>query len=253
MNTLILSGQHAASAVSVEIDGMKVSQDASGRFCINDLHRAAGGEKRHSPSYWLTNQQTQALIRELETTGFPAVQTYAGVNGGTYVVKELVYSYAMWISSSFHLKVIRAYDKKTVAPAELSRMDILKIAMEAEQGRLLAIEQRDEALRTKAEIGSRREATAMATASAKAREVERLKSELGRNQAHATVKAVEKMLKRSFGNQGWRPLRDYCLKHGLEARNVVDEQYGTVKAWPAMAWRAAHEVDLEALFYTEGA
>lgn len=137
---------------------------------------------------------------------------------------------------------------KQARPAELSRMEILQIAMEAEQGRLLAIEQRDEAIRTKAEIGSRREATAMATASAKAREVARLKSELGRNQAHATVKAVEKMTRRAFGKQGWRPLRDYCIEHGLESRNVVDEQYGTVKAWPAMAWRAVYGIDLETLF-----
>lgn len=39
-------------------------------------------------------------------------------------------------------------------PASLSRLEILQIAMEAEQGRIVAEAQRDEAVRTKAQIGS---------------------------------------------------------------------------------------------------
>ncbi len=92
------------------IGGVEIHQDSDGRYSLNDLHVASGAEKRHGASYWLTNQQTKDLISELETTGNPVV-TKEGRNGGTYVVKELVYSYAMWISPAFNLKVIRTFDE----------------------------------------------------------------------------------------------------------------------------------------------
>ena len=47
--------------------------------------------------------------------------------------------------------------------------------------------ERDEAIRTKAEIGSRREATAMATASAAVRKAAALENELGRGRDYKSV------------------------------------------------------------------
>lgn len=97
---------------SLIVAGVGISQDAEGRFSLNDFHKAAGGENRHRPSLWAENQQTKDLIAEIESgAGIPALVSRArGLSQGTYVCKELVYAYAMWISPSFHLAVIRAYD-----------------------------------------------------------------------------------------------------------------------------------------------
>ncbi|PTV65592.1 ORF6N domain-containing protein [Pseudomonas putida] len=116
----------------------------------------------------------------------------------------------------------------------------------------LALEQRDHAIATKAEIGSRREATAMATASAAVRKVMHLENELGRGCQHATVTAVEKAAHRSFGGQGFRPLKNWCDSHGVAAPKVQDPRFGWVRSWPAAAWAAVYQIDLAELFGTAG-
>ena len=98
------------------IGDLSVRQDEDGRYCLNDLHKASGGENKHTPYRFIRLDQTIDLVNEIEQApdmvlGHNAVNSIHGGNDrGTYVVKELVYAYAMWISAKFHLQVIRAYD-----------------------------------------------------------------------------------------------------------------------------------------------
>jgi phage regulator Rha-like protein len=88
-----------------------IRQDAEGRYCLNDLHRAAGGHVNHQPNFFMKRNETAELLAELNSDNslnYEAAVSKAGRYGGTFVVKELVYAYAMWISPAFHLKVIRA-------------------------------------------------------------------------------------------------------------------------------------------------
>jgi len=108
----------------IAIDGIGIRTDAHGRFCLNDLHQASGSEVKNKPSNFLQNDKTQALVQELADDGFPSsaqIQPVSVIRGGleqgTYVVKELVYSYAMWISAAFNLKVIRTFDSLSMKQA----------------------------------------------------------------------------------------------------------------------------------------
>jgi hypothetical protein len=99
---------------ALTIAGTEIKQDQDGRFSLNDFHRAAGGENRHKPSLWTENQQAKDLIDEIGKAGIPALRIVKGGRApGTYVCKELVYAYAMWVSPRFHLEVIRTFDAAT--------------------------------------------------------------------------------------------------------------------------------------------
>ena len=114
----------------------------------------------------------------------------------------------------------------------------------------LVTQQRDLAIETKAEIGSRREATAMATASAAVREAARLRDELGFSARHATILKVEAATDRSFS---YVNLRRWCKANGVTPETVPDKRYAEgVKAWPAAAWAAVVDIDLADLFGADG-
>ncbi|GAN72094.1 hypothetical protein ASY01nite_13800 [Acetobacter syzygii] len=103
------------SNTNLTILSTTIRQDAEGRYCLNDCFKAAGLPASKGPNEWAKNAQTEALIEELRSGGISpdpknVVSTGPNATRGTYVVKELVYAYAMWISPSFNLQVIRAFD-----------------------------------------------------------------------------------------------------------------------------------------------
>jgi len=95
------------------ITDVAIRQDSQNRYCLNDLHKAAGNLKKHKPANWLRLEQTKALIEVVERCSEVrnAVNIMqGGTHQGTFVVKKMIYAYAMWINAEFQLQVINAYD-----------------------------------------------------------------------------------------------------------------------------------------------
>ena len=103
-------------------------------------------------------------------------------------------------------------------------------------------EAKDLAEKTKAEIGSRREATAMNTASQAVKKVNRLEIALDQSMQYATVKRMEMLYHGQSFN--WRLLKSTASVLGLPAVDVYDANYGTVKAYHADVWREAYAIEI---------
>lgn len=110
----------------------------------------------------------------------------------------------------------------------------------------LAEAQRDEAIRTKAEIGSRREATAMNTASCLSKENARLNEAVGNGKHYKQVKAIPWVMDIFCPSRGlWSVLGKHLKKKseamGYEWIQIDDSSYGTVNAYHVNVIAALHK------------
>lgn len=110
---------------------------------------------------------------------------------------------------------------------------IIKLATtlkEERAQRQLVEAQRDEAIRTKAQIGSRREATSMAKASAAVRKAARLEDELGRGETYREVKAIPWLYDVFRPSKGMYSVIGKTLKRlsadlGYEVKKIPSTEY----------------------------
>ena len=154
--------------------------------------------------------------------------------------KKEAKDFRRWVTHEI-LPSIRKTGCYSMAPknyAEALRALAAEVEMReaVEQQKRLAERQRDEAIRTKAEIGSRREATAMATASAAVRQRDALADRMGQGKKWKTVKAIPWLIdvfapSRGMYSQVGKKLSEMSQRMGYPVHEVEDSTYGTVKAY----------------------
>ena len=124
-------------------------------------------------------------------------------------------------------------------PAEAARA----WAEQFEKNQMIAKE-RDDAIRTKAQISSSREASVMGKLGALTR---KLKQVEGRSAEYATVTAVQAKVS-GLPKMPHLELQKWCRDNNAEPKHVPCNRYGQVRTWPADAWAEAHGVDIKKLF-----
>ena len=116
-------------------------------------------------------------------------------------------------------------------PAEAARAwaDLYEKNQATELRALTAESERDEAIRTKAQIGDKKVASAMGTASAKSRECERLKKEVCelKSERDLQIHNIREAIRKEY-EEAWMRARAWCYKHGLPTN--TNEPKWTVSA-----------------------
>lgn len=148
----------------------------------------------------------------------------------------------MAMSYSYDLQA-KVFDRMTELEAKTSKViPNFNNPAEAARAWALAYEAQQLAEATKAQIGQRREATAMNTASQAVKKANKLELELDRSKEYASVKRMEMIY---HGIQfSWRLLKSAAADLGMPSVDVFDANYGTVKAYHAAVWREAYALEI---------
>lgn len=226
------------------VAGVEIDTDSEGRFNLNLLHKASGLEPSKAPAQWLRTKQAKEFVEAVEAeTVQICIVSSEGRNGGTFAHELVAVEYAGWISPAFRIKVNQTFIDYRTGKLQQTSHAIPQTLPQALRLAAELAEERDRAIATKAEIGSRREATSMATASTAMRKANRLEVQLDQSQQYCTIKRMQMLYHGQTFN--WRLLKSTSNEMGLPPKDVFDANYGTVKAYHVDVWREAYAVTIE--------
>lgn len=204
-----------------------------------EIARLTGKEHKH------VMRDIRALQDQLGSMFEGVVQNWTHPqNGQAYeefvLNKDTCLTLLLGYDAVARMKVVKRWQELETAAAPA----LPNFASPAEAARAWALEYeaRVRAEATKAEIGSRREATAMNTASQAVKKAAQLERELDKSKEYASVKRMEMLYHGTRFN--WRLLKDASTEMGVPAIDVFDQNYGTVKAYHASVWMAAYAVSI---------
>jgi len=220
-------------------------------FCLTDICRALEIQN--------ANGVKNAIDTEFDKGGrfnLTPLQTAGGLQNFIMITESELY-FVLMRSDKPNAKPFRMFVNKEVLPSIRKTGSYTQnfipqdlptalraYANEVEQ-KELALKQRDQALATKAWIGSKREATAMATASAAKRENERLKVELDKSKEWASIKKVAGELGVSEGKFKYADLRRKSNELGLDRPKIKDNNYPDgIRLYHKDAWAAVYDIDI---------
>lgn len=202
----------------------------------------------HALGYASTNMTTVFQAVPEEWKGSNPIATPGGMQDMLIISEQGLYfflgrsdkpkalPYQIWVAGDVvpTIRKTGGYGQWNLPRVPKSFPDALRMIADIEEEKQLALEQRDYYKRTKAEIGSRREATSMATASAAIRQRDALADKLGEGKHYKQVKAIPWLLEvfhESAGmySQVGRKLSQLGERMGLSPRIKEDSQYGTIK------------------------
>ena len=117
------------------LNSTPITKDENGLFSLNDLHKAAGGHNKHKPSLFYRSGSFTEVVEVLnaQKRAFNPIEKKQGRNGGTWVCKELVYKYAMWVNPEFEVMVIQTFDKAINPPSTMAALNELTAKIESDQ------------------------------------------------------------------------------------------------------------------------
>ncbi|MGJ0624115.1 Rha family transcriptional regulator [Xenorhabdus bovienii] len=150
-------------------------------------------------------------------------------------------------------EAIPIVQQQSITLPQLSTLEILQIAMKAEQGRLEEKARADEAVRTKSQISQKREAVALQRNSALQRKLNRatrerdeLAAQFGASKEWASTQQVWRATAK---RQYYRPLMRWCDDHDLQDTYCFDPITNDyVLSFPHGAWLEVYGVDIAKLF-----
>lgn len=174
---------------------------------------------------------------------------YKDSKGRTYPMLLLNKEEALCLVAGYNVKMRMAIIKRWQElenepqfkiPTTLS--EALQLAADqAKEIEVLAYE-RDEAIKTKAQIGSKREASAMAKASAEARKAKALEVKLDQSKEYASIKKMEIDY---GGRYDWRLLKNASVEAELSIKKAQDVNYGEVNSYHKSVWKSVYNLEIK--------